>query len=102
MISKDEFDKIIYETRQKFGQSWVSDNWKTDYFPLARIHRRGRCRYCTKKTEYVLTDLNYDHVVIQTVSNILEKSRNQYLCNLNCLFSFIKDKQGEIVEEITR
>ena len=101
MMSREEFQKLIDETRQEFALSWVSKE-ATESFPLVDIHRKGRCRYCTKKTSNVLVDVSYRNPIIITASNLMERSNNAYICDLNCFYMFLNDRQTEILEEITR
>lgn len=101
MMSREEFQKLIKETREQFTFSWVSKE-KNESFPLVNIHRTGRCRYCTKKTTNVLVDVSYNNPILITASNLMERSHNAYICDLNCFYLFLNDRQSEILEEITR
>jgi hypothetical protein len=97
-MTREEFDELIKEVYGHVSPfSWAPE----ERLPLVKYGKPGRCRYCGNKTPYVYVGLNGNkEVITNTLHNIMEW--NNFICSLDCLYEYYKERQAEMVEWITR
>lgn len=104
IISREEFNSLIDKLHENFVIEWENNSQVDVLNPIIKVvslERKGRCRHCTKQTNnvFIRTGELDRHPIMRVVGNLLNKN---YVCSLDCLYSFICEREAEILEEITK